>query len=62
MKHEFLGRCMTCLDNAFLDSDCTKENSRTPDFPLGVPDYECLARKCQKAARAALEGGNEQLS
>lgn len=48
---EFLGRCETCLDNAFLDDDCSRDNCCTPDFPFGVPDYECLVRRT-RAIRA----------
>lgn len=35
--HEFLGRCVACLDNAYLDSDC--------EPPPWVVYDDCLVRR-----------------
>jgi hypothetical protein len=44
--HEFLGRCSTCLDNAYLDSE-----SCLLGYGNGMPvtEDECLIRSSKKA-------------
>lgn len=44
--HEFLGRCQTCLDNAFLSDVPCKPRMGQPGHP--VIEDDCLVRRAQK--------------
>lgn len=52
-KHEFLGRCQTCLDNAFLDSEPCPLRLGLNGYP--VIENDCLVRRAQAAAIRALK-------
>lgn len=44
--HAFLGRCSTCLDNAFLNDDpCPFGHGNG----MPIREEDCLTRACQKA-------------